>query len=350
MRPVLLIWLFGVFMAVCHGASAARDYIEIVGSSTVYPFATVVAERFGRATKYKTPKIETTGSGGGLKLFCQGLGLARPDIANASRRITESEVANCRDNGVEDIVEVLIGFDGIIIGHNRHSAPMQLSRRELFMALAEQVPDPGNESILISNPYQLWSQINPALPADPIRLLGPPPTSGTRDALVELIMEPGCKTFDSVRRLAKQQPDQFKQVCHRVREDGAYVEAGENDNLILQKLNADPTALGVFGYSFLDQNRDVIKAVPIDGQEPSFEAIATGIYPVSRPLYFYLKKAHVGVIPGLREYVLEFTSEKAWGDEGYLAEKGMIPLSADRRQQVAADILNLQRLQLSDLK
>ncbi|WP_317932505.1 PstS family phosphate ABC transporter substrate-binding protein [Halioxenophilus sp. WMMB6] len=331
-------------------AQAARDYIEIVGSSTVYPFATVVAERFGRATHFRTPKIEATGSGGGFKLFCQGLGVAYPDITNASRRIKAGEVAQCFDNGVRDVVEVLIGYDGIVLGYDRRAPVLSLSRKELFLALAAEVPDESAPGRLIANPYQTWQQINPSLPNHKIEVLGPPPTSGTRDAFVELVMEAGCKEVAWLATLEHNHPQQFKGICHRVREDGAFIEAGENDNLIVQKLLANPKALGIFGYSFLDQNSDVIKGAAIDGQLPTFEAIADGSYPVSRPLYFYVKKAHIGVIPGIRGYLAEFTSNKAWGEEGYLSEKGMIPLSAGDRQRVATEVVQLRTLQVRDIE
>lgn len=342
-------------------ASAARDYISIVGSSTVYPFATVVAERFGKSTNFKTPKIESTGSGGGLKLFCQGVGVTHPDITNASRRIKASEVKLCESNGVKDITEVLIGYDGIVIGNSKKSAQMELTRKDLFLALAKRIPNPDGSETLIDNPHKLWSDVNPALPATKIEVLGPPPTSGTRDAFAELAMEGGCKKFGWIKNLKKESKAEkklgnkkaakalkkkYKGICHTVREDGPYIEAGENDNLIVQKLNANPNALGVFGFSFLDQNADQIQGSKVDGQEPTFESIADGSYPVSRPLYFYVKKAHVGTIPGMNEYLAEFTSEKAFGDEGYLTEKGMIPLPKAERAEVRAAATELKNLQL----
>jgi phosphate transport system substrate-binding protein len=342
-------------------ASAARDYISIVGSSTVYPFATVVAERFGKSTNYKTPKVESTGSGGGLKLFCQGLGVQHPDITNASRRIKSTEVQLCADNGVNDIVEVLIGYDGIVIGNSKKAEPMQISRKDIFLALAKEVPNPNGSKTLIENPYKTWKDVNPALPNKKIEVLGPPPTSGTRDAFAELGMEGGCKKFDWIKDIksqskaakkagntaeAKALKKKYKSICHTVREDGPYIEAGENDNLIVQKLNANPNALGVFGFSFLDQNADQIQGSMVDGQAPTFDSIADGSYPVSRPLYFYVKKAHVGVIPGMKEYLSEFTSNKAFGEEGYLTEKGMIPLGDDARSQVAGDVKSMKNLQL----
>lgn len=342
------IWVSGALFATVHTAQAARQYIEIVGSSTVYPFATVVAERFGRATVFRTPKIEATGSGGGIKLFCGGVGLAYPDIVNASRRIKASEVSRCQRHGATEIIEVLIGYDGIILGQDKHAPTLSLSRRELFLALAAQIPNPDDPNQLIPNPYQNWAEIHPRLPNHPIEVLGPPPTSGTRDAFVELVMAAGCSAFTLLAELEQSDPQAFKRVCHRLREDGAFIEAGENDNLIVQKIKANPKALGIFGFSFLEQNRDQIQGASIDGHPPVFSAIASGDYPVSRPLYFYVKTAHIDVVPGLREYLLEFTSEKAWGEEGYLAQKGMIPLPTATRQRVAENVTELKSLSLAD--
>lgn len=314
----------------------------------MYPFATVVAERFGRATPFRTPKIEATGSGGGIKLFCQGVGLAYPDITNASRRMKASEVAQCQQHGVTEIVEVLIGYDGIILGQDLSAPQMRVTRQELFLALAAEVPDPDHPGELIANPYRRWAQINPQLADTKIKVLGPPPTSGTRDAFVELVMTRGCAQTPWLAELEHSDADRFKHICQRVREDGAFIEAGENDNLIVQKLKANPDALGIFGFSFLDQNSDQIKGALIDGHPPRFEEIASGQYPVSRPLYFYVKKAHIGVVPGLREYLAEFTSDKAWGDEGYLVEKGMIPLPGSLREKIAHSVASLDNLQLGN--
>ena len=326
---------------------ASRDYISVVGSSTVYPFATVVAEQFGRTSNFKTPKIESTGSGGGLKLFCSGIGVTHPDITNSSRRIKNSEVDDCASNGVKDIIEVKIGYDGIVLANSVASTVYELTRRDIFLALAKEVPDPDGGENLVTNPYQRWDEINPALPANAIEVLGPPPTSGTRDAFVELAMEGGCKTFGWIAAIKKQDKGQFKSICHTIREDGRFIEAGENDNLIVQKLKANPKALGIFGFSFLDQNADVVQGSLVDGQEPSFEAIAEGEYPVSRPLYFYVKKAHVDAIPGMREYLTEFTSERAMGEDGYLADKGLIPLPDQERATVLRDVRALSPLKLA---
>jgi phosphate transport system substrate-binding protein len=327
-------------------AQAGRDYIYIVGSSTVYPFSTVVAERFGRGSDFKTPKVESTGSGGGLKLFCDGVGVDYPDIANASRAIKASEVASCAANGVDDIVEVKIGYDGIVIANAYAATAIAVSRKDLFLALAKQVPGP-NDGELVDNPYINWADVNPQLPATRIEVLGPPPTSGTRDAFVELAMEGGCKAFAWISELGKTDGDRYRSICHTIREDGAYVEAGENDNLIVQKLEANPSAFGIFGFSFLDQNTEKVKGASVDGVAPTFDAIAAGEYPVSRPLYFYVKKAHVDVIPGLRGFLREFTSERAWGDDGYLSERGLIPMPAEERAQVAVTVRDLAPLKMA---
>lgn len=337
-----VLWISGGIGA----EASARDYISIVGSSTVYPFATTVAEQFGKTTRYKTPKIESTGSGGGLKLFCSGVGTQHPDIANASRRMKKSEFDQCREKGVHEIVEVKIGYDGIVLANSKNAPQLDIERRDLFLALAKSVPDPQNEGKFIDNPYQTWKDVNPALPAVRIEVLGPPPTSGTRDAFVELVMDEGCAMFPSIGALKKTDNDAFKGICQTMREDGAYIEAGENDNLIVQKLNVNPDAFGIFGFSFLDQNSDKIQGSKIEGKDPVFEEIAAGAYPVSRPLYFYVKKAHIGTIPGIEEYLAEFTSEKAWGDEGYLADKGLIPMPRAERGRFAEDVKKLKALSL----
>ncbi|HTV18892.1 MAG TPA: PstS family phosphate ABC transporter substrate-binding protein [Polyangiaceae bacterium] len=324
-------------------ASGARDYINIVGSSTVYPFSTVVAEQFGKTTKFKAPKVESTGTGGGLKLFCDGVGVKFPDIANASRRIKPSEVAQCKQNGVTDIVELKIGYDGIVLANSKQAKPLVIDLHHLWLALAKEVPG-DNPNQLKPNTYATWAQVDPGLPDIKIEVLGPPPTSGTRDAFVELAMQHGCSHVDWIKALEKSDEKRFKSICHTIREDGAFIEAGENDNLIVQKLEANPAAFGVFGYSFLDQNTEKVQAASIDGVAPTFDSIAEGKYPVSRPLYVYVKKAHVGVIPGIAEYLSEFTAPRASGPEGYLADKGMIPMPDAERTEYRAIAVNLTPL------
>ena len=322
----------------------AADQIQIVGSSTVFPFSTTVAERFGKSTDFKTPIVESTGSGGGLKLFCAGDGLDTPDITNASRRIKASEVALCAENGVTDIVEAKIGFDGIVLANSSEADLIEFTLRDIFLALAKDVPmDDGTTQ---PNPFETWDQINPDLPNVRIEVLGPPPTSGTRDAFVELAMEGGCKSFDWVAELKNSDSNAFKTLCHTVRSDGAYVEAGENDNLIVQKLEANPDAFGIFGYSFLEQNSDIVQGSIVDGVEAEFEEIADGNYPIARSLYFYVKKSHVGQVPGLEEFLEEFTSDDAWGEDGYLTDKGLIPLSEDERETWAEKINGLVPLSM----
>ncbi|SBW12644.1 Phosphate ABC transporter, periplasmic binding protein [uncultured Alphaproteobacteria bacterium] len=316
------------------GAAEARDQIRIAGSSTVFPFASKVVEQFGKTTSFKTPVIESTGSGGGFKLFCAGVGVDHPDITNASRAIKSSEVETCAKNGVNKITEITIGYDGIVVADSKKGPEFSVSRKDLYLALAKSVPDPKGGDKLVPNPYKTWKDVNPALPANEIEVLGPPPTSGTRDAFTELVMDTGCEEFPFVKAMAKSDPKAFKAACQAIREDGAYIEAGENDTLIVNKLVENPKALGIFGFSFLDQNADKIKGASIDGVKPTFENIASAKYPVSRPLFFYVKGEHVGVIPGIKEYVAEFTSEAAIGPDGYLPQIGLIPLPADKLKVV----------------
>ena len=324
----------------------ARDTVNVVGSSTVYPFATVVAERFGRNTDFPTPKLESTGSGGGLKLFCAGIGTQHPDITNASRRMKKSEFELCQSNGVKEITEVKIGADGIVIANSKDAGKLDLSLKQVFLALAKEVPDPKGGDKLVANPYQKWSDIDSSLPNLEISVMGPPPTSGTRDAFVEIAMEGGCKTFGFIKAMDDKQ---FKNVCHSMREDGPFVEAGENDNLIVQRLAQDKDTLGIFGYSFLMENSSQIQAATISGVEPTPETIAAEEYPVARSLFFYIKNAHVGVVPGIKEYAEEFTSEGAWGDNGYLVDVGLIPNPRNTRMDVAKNVRNLKPMTGNEL-
>jgi len=328
----------GLLLAGIAQAQSSRDYIAAVGSSTVYPFTTTVAEQFGKGGKFKTPKVESTGTGGGFKLFCTGVGVQYPDVANASRAIKQTEIDQCTKAGVKDIIEVKVGYDGIVLANSVKGTRYKLTRREIYMALAKQVPDPANPTALVANPYKTWKDINKALPADRIEVLGPPPTSGTRDAFVELVMESGCSTFAWIKTLKEVDEGRFKKVCDSIREDGGYVEAGENDNLIVQKLEANPKAMGIFGYSFLEENISQIQGSFIDGVQPDFADIVSGKYPVSRPLFVYVKKAHLGVIPGLREFVTEYVSDRAIGEEGYLADKGLIPMTPAESAKIRATV------------
>jgi phosphate transport system substrate-binding protein len=353
-RPVASSTL-GLVFAIALGASslshaqAARDYISIVGSSTVYPFTTVVAEQFGRTTRFKTPKIESTGTGGGVKLFCSGVGVSHPDVVNASRRIKSSELDQCAGNGVEDVIEIKIGYDGLVLANSVEAPVYELTVRDVYLALAKQVPDPDGSGELVANPYTRWSQVDPNLPDTEIEVLGPPPTSGTRDSFLELVMEPGCATMPTMKAIEERDEKEFRRLCHTLREDGAFVEMTENDNLIVQKISENPLALGIFGFSFLDQNSDIVHAALMDGVEPTFDTIADGTYEVARPLFIYVKKAHVGVIPGLEAFLDEYVSDKASGDFGYLTDRGLVPLPEAERTEVRARVENLTPIDLAAL-
>ncbi len=321
--------------------AVARDQIRVVGSSTVYPFITTTAERFGKGKSFKTPVVESTGTGGGFKLFCSGVGPSFPDIANASRPIKASERAACAANGVTAIVEIKIGYDGIVLANAQQSAKLALTRAQLYRALAKNVPLNG---AFVPNPYKRWSEIDPSLPNEKIEVMGPPPTSGTRDAFVEHVLEPSCAATPEGKAL-QSGSDAFRASCLSVREDGAYVEAGENDNLIVQKLKANPASHGIFGFSYLEQNTDQIQGAAIDGVVPTFETIASGQYPLSRPLFIYVKKAHVEQVPGIAAFLAELTSENAWGPSGYLVDKGLIPLADSERPAWAAKAAALTEME-----
>ncbi len=327
---------FALVFALLLGPAAqadARDQIHIVGSSTVYPFSTAVAEHFGEGA-FKSPVVEASGTGGGFKLFCAGVGDGYPDIANASRPIKDSEIETCKANGVTEIVPVEIGYDGIVLASSREAPARALGLRDLYLALAKNVPVDG---VLVPNPYRNWNEINPALPADRIEVLGPPPTSGTRDAFLELVMEPACHAFPEIAAIADK--DAQKAACQSLREDGAYVDAGENDNLIVQKLSGNPAAFGILGYSFLADNLDRLQGSAIDGVAPAEENIIGGQYKVARKLFIYVKKQHLEIVPGLGEFVAEFMSDRASGPQGYLADKGMIPMPAPEHDAMEAAAL-----------
>jgi len=311
------------------GNAAARDQIQIVGSSTVFPYAQAVAEQFATITEHPSPVIESTGSGGGMKIFCKGIGESHADITNASRAMKPSEWKLCNENGVTDITEVMIGYDGLSLAVSRDTEhEWDLAEAEVYQALAKQVPVDGE---LVANPHEKWSDIDPSLPDVEILAYGPPPTSGTRDAFVELAMVDGCMDIPMIEEKGE---DWAEANCALMRSDGAFVEAGENDNLIVQRLKADPNAVGIFGYSFLYENLDSLKPVAIEGVEPNFDTIGDFTYDIARPLFFYIKNAHRGVIPGLEAFVAEFVSEEAAGPEGYLVERGLVPLSKARLEAV----------------
>ncbi len=329
-------------------AFAARDQIRIVGSSTVYPFTTAVAEQFGKASGMKTPVVESTGTGGGMKLFCAGVGEDSPDFTNASRRIKKSEFEDCQKNGVTEVIEIKVGFDGLSVAQSKDAPDLSLTKQQIFMALAKEVPDKDGK--LVANPYKNWSDIDPSLPNEKIEVLGPPPTSGTRDSFMELVMEAGAAKFESLEALKKSDAKAFEKVWKAMREDGAYVEAGENDNLIVQKLQANPKALGIFGFSFLEENAAVIKDVAVDGVKASYESIADGSYKVARPLYVYAKKQHIDVIPGMKEFIAEYVSDKALGEDGYLSEKGLVTLPGEEADKTRAIADTLDTLKGDELK
>ncbi len=305
-------------------ANAQSQSLSVVGSSTVYPFTSLVAERFSQVFGGTTPKIESTGTGGGFKLFCAGIGSDYPDISNASRPIKDSEVKLCADNGISEPLEIKIGFDGIVLGQSLGTGTIRLSREQLFTALARELPDAsGNLSF---NQHQQWSSIDPSLPDQEIRVYGPPPTSGTRDAFVELAMEEGCKEAAHMDKVKAIDEERFNTVCSAIREDGAFIEAGENDNLIIQRLVSNPESVGIFGYSFLEANLDKIAGVPIDGAVPTFESIEAGSYPLSRPLFIYVKSENAQQLPTLSKFIDFYASEASMGPDGFLAERGLVPL------------------------
>ncbi len=313
-----------------------RNYIQIVGSSTVYPFAAVVAETFGRDTEFKTPIVESTGTGGGFKLFCSGVGYGYPDLANASRKIEISELEKCRENGVQNVLEIKIGYDGIVLANATSGIKYSLTKKQVFLALADKVPA-KNKVELVANSYEKWSDIDPKLPQIEIAVYGPPTTSGTRDAFVELVMEEVCKDMPEFIATF---PDAKvrKKKCHMIRSDGRFIEAGENDNLIVQKLKHDSRALGIFGFSFLEENHSVIQPATINGVVPSFNSIVSGAYPVSRPLFIYAKKEHFPLVLGMKEFVQEIISKNTVGNDGYLLQKGLIPLTDLELKKVRDEI------------
>lgn len=323
--------------AVCAFASIAEAReLRIVGSSTVYPFTTIVSETFAKNGN-PSPVVESTGTGGGMKLFCAGVGAEHPDFTNASRAIKSSEVKKCQSNGVTPL-EMKVGYDGIVFAVSKKGVPLEITPRELFQALAKDVPQENGK--LVPNTFTHWNQINPKFPKTKIEVLGPPPSSGTRDAWSELVMEAGCKTYDWVKALKKKDKKAYKGICHGIREDGAYVEAGENDNLIIQKLVNNPNAYGIFGFSFLDQNTDVIQGSPVDGVVPSFDTIANGTYPASRALYVYAKKEHMTTVKGMTSFMELYLSDDMVGSDGSLGDAGLIPLPKNELDEVRKNVLN----------
>ena len=321
------------------GSAQARDQIRIVGSSTVYPFTTTVAEQFGKSAGMKTPVVESTGTGGGMKLFCAGVGEGHPDATNASRAMKKSEFETCQKNGVKDVVQLKVGYDGLTLAQSKQGPAIKLTLGQLFLALAKEVP--GADGKLVANPNKNWSDIDKSLPNIKIEVLGPPPTSGTRDSLHELMLEKGAEQFPALKALKTSDKAAFKKVWKTIRDDGHYVEAGENDNVIVQKLEANKNAFGVFGYSFLDENSAKLRGVALEGAEPNYENIASGKYKGSRPLFIYFKKQHIGVVPGIDKFAAEYVSNKALGEDGYLAKKGLVTLPKKELEQVRKDVTGM---------
>lgn len=337
---------FAVASVAMAGAAQARDQIQIVGSSTVFPYSQAAAEQYAVKTGNPAPVVESTGTGGGMKIFCQGIGVEHADVTGASRAMKPSEWELCQSNGVTDVSEALLGYDGLAVAHSNNAVDLDLSERDLFLALAAKVPNEAGTA-LIDNPYKTWSDVNPSLPNQPILVMGPPPTSGTRDAFVELAMWDGCMQVEFFERgaaAAEKAKTYKKENCTAMRQDGLFIEAGENDNLIVQRLKTDNNMIGLFGYSFLYENLDTLKPVLVNGIEVRSATIADGSYPIARPIFFYVKNAHRGVIPGLDEFLAEYVSEDAMGADGYLVERGLVPVDEATLEQVQDDVLNARKM------
>lgn len=337
----------GIALAGCSSptggdAGASRNQIRVVGSSTVYPFTQAVAERFGQSgAGFSAPIVESTGTGGGINLFCAGVGAQHPDIVNASRRIKASEIELCNRNGVQQVVEVPVGIDGLALIESNNSPQFQLTARDVYAALAA---NPFGRPQTARN----WSDVNPSLPNIPIRVYGPPPTSGTRDSFAELILEKGCDTDAATKALKETDSDRHKTVCTQIREDGAYIEAGENDNLLVQRVSENPGTVGILGYSFLEANRERVHGIPLAGVAPTAETIQNFTYPGARKLYIYVKGEHLSAIPGLREFLTAYS--QAWNPGGYLVQRGMIPLPDVERQAALQAVQSPQPITAAALR
>lgn len=357
MRSVLAILTAGFVLAACAPetdlsqidastgtvpvlAASPDEKIKIVGSSTVAPFSTTVAEQFGAISEFPTPIVETTGTGGGFKAFCNGIGPDQPSISNASRPIKPSEVELCAKAGITQLVEVKIGYDGIVLANAKGSPELDLSKEEIFRALAAELPD--GKGGWIKNPHQTWKDVADHLPDMQILVSGPPPTSGTRDAFAELAMEGGAEEVAELAALKESDKDAFVKKATTIRNDGKWIDSGENDTAIVQTLMKNPDSIGIMGYSFLEQNLDRLKGAHIEGTDPTFEQIASGEYGISRSMFFYVKKQNVSLVPGIPEFISEFTQEDAWGPTGYLIEKGLIPLQEDERIATREKALTLE--------
>jgi phosphate transport system substrate-binding protein len=346
-KPVLTAALAALTLVACDsgggaGGGTAGNQIQIVGSSTVYPFTKAVAERFAQSNpSFSSPIVESTGTGAGMKLFCNGVGNNFPDLTNASRRIKASEYQSCQQNGVKQIIEVPVGIDGLALIEAKNGPAMQLTVEDVYKALAATPYGKPNTA-------KTWRDVNPSLPAIPIMVFGPPPTSGTRDSFAELILEKGCDANPEMKALKASDSDRHKDICTKIREDGAFVEAGENDNLLVQKVAGNPGALGVLGYSFLEANADTLKAVPLNGIAPTSETISSLKYPGARQVYIYAKGEHLNVIPGMKEFLAEYA--RGWGAGGYLAQRGLIPSPADVQAKATAAATQLTPLAAAELK
>lgn len=343
MKTKLLIALAATtVLAACGTQSTSREQIRAVGSSTVFPFAKAVADSLAKSnTEFKSPIIESVGTGAGIKLFCAGVGVQHPDIANASRRMKKSEFEDCQKNGVKDIIEIQVGLDGIAFGEAKNGPSIPLTQADVYKALAAKPFGKPQTA-------KTWADVKPALPAIPILVYGPPSTSGTRDALKELVLMKGCDTDPAMKALKESNKEEHEKICTEVRNDGAYVDAGENDNLIVQKLEANPKALGVFGFSYLEENMDKLKGSPMNGVAPTYATISDFSYPGARPLYIYVKAAHIGAIKGLKEYLAEWA--KNWGKGGLLARQGMVVSPDDVQAKYAKVIADLTVMDGSELK
>ncbi len=323
------------------GSGATRSQIRIVGSSTVYPFTTAVAERFAQSNpSFTAPIVESTGTGAGMKLFCSGVGAQYPDVSNASRRIKASELEDCHENGVNQVIEVQVGIDGLVFVESNRAQPMRVGLADIYKALAATPYGRPNTA-------RTWRDVNPALPAVAIQVYGPPPTSGTRDALAEMILEKGCDLDPRMKALKESDGDRHKEICTKVREDGLYVETGENDNLLVQKVSANPGAVGVLGYSFLEENSDRVRGMSVDGVTPTYDTISNFSYPGARPLYIYAKGEHLNAIPGLREFLAEYS--RGWAAGGYLVQRGLIAAPANVQAEATQAATQLTSLDPADL-
>lgn len=343
MNKMLIALPLVALVAACGGkeSGGAATQIKVVGSSTVYPFTKSVAEEFQRANPGIRVVLESTGTGAGIKLFCSGIGEQFPDMVNASREMKASEYADCAKAGAKNVIEVPIGIDGLTLIQSKDQPPLNLTVAQIYAGLA-------------ANPFgkpqtaQTWQDVDPSLPATKIRVLGPPPTSGTRDSLAELILEKGCDTNPEMKKLKEKDKDAHKATCTKIREDGLYVEAGENDNLLVQKVSADPGALGVLGYSFLEENADKVSPVSIGSVAPTETTISDLSYPGSRRLYIYVKGEHIVAKPAIKQFIETFA--KAWGKGGSLAKRGLVPLSPAETAAATQQATALAPLDPSSLK